>query len=99
MQVSATVHCIRKIVAASSCCLGLAILRILSRGACTSARFHRGIDRGCWRCDSDGATDSLEHYRVCPEVRRLSLVLAPCLAPVFSEESWCHCLTLVPPPP
>eukprot|EP00959_Pyramimonas_sp_CCMP1952_P255523 5337278-Pyramimonas_sp.AAC.1 len=61
MQASAAAHCIRKIVAASSCYLGLAVLRILSRGARASARFHSGIDKCCWRCDSDGATDSLGH--------------------------------------
>eukprot|EP00959_Pyramimonas_sp_CCMP1952_P244253 5105890-Pyramimonas_sp.AAC.1 len=47
-QVSAAVQVVRKVCKESSLYLGLAVSRVLARGVCISARFHRGPEGCCW---------------------------------------------------
>ena len=65
---------LRAVEKASCTHLTTGIIRVLSRGVCTSARFH-GTDRGC--CFQCGGPDDMLHYKCCPVLRRLALRWIP----------------------
>eukprot|EP00959_Pyramimonas_sp_CCMP1952_P062655 1310007-Pyramimonas_sp.AAC.1 len=69
--------------------LATTVLRVLSRGACTSARFHAN-DRGC--CFGCAAPDDLLHYKSCDRFRDLALHRLPGLEalPTPWREMWQH---------